>query len=221
MNEAKRLKSFTLAEILITLMVIGVLAIITIPALIQSWEERANISKLIETYSILQQAYKMVENEYGPYKDYTSWPNVGYYSPLGPLISHLRIIKNCESYTQGCSSNDYKYLDGSDPYYSGERGYEKLAIWYKFILINGASINVVLQNSGIQLACNNYYSLGKIDVDVNGAQKKPNIWGKDMFTFCLTEYGIIPTKSEGSCKLYGDRCSGYVIENHNMNYLKK
>lgn len=56
-----RNKAFTLAEVLITLGIIGVVAAITIPNLISNYQKRVVETNLKETYSILQQAMKSAE----------------------------------------------------------------------------------------------------------------------------------------------------------------
>ena len=57
--------AFTLAEVLITLGIIGVVAAMTIPNLIQNNFEKRAISQLRETQSIISQAMRMSEEEYG------------------------------------------------------------------------------------------------------------------------------------------------------------
>ena len=62
----KRVKAgFTLAEVLITLGIIGVVATMTIPNLIQNQQEKATIAKLNRIYSILSQSYLKAVDEYG------------------------------------------------------------------------------------------------------------------------------------------------------------
>ena len=58
-------KGFTLAETLITLGIIGVVAALTIPTLMKKYYEKQTVSRLRETQSILSQAIKMAEDEYG------------------------------------------------------------------------------------------------------------------------------------------------------------
>ena len=50
------IKAFTLAEILITLGVIGIVAAITMPTLIQNHKKKVAVTQLKATYSILSQA---------------------------------------------------------------------------------------------------------------------------------------------------------------------
>ena len=60
-----KLKAFTLAEVLITLGIIGVVAAMTIPTLIQNSFEKKVVSQLKETQSIISQTVRMAEEEYG------------------------------------------------------------------------------------------------------------------------------------------------------------
>ena len=57
--------AFTLAEVLITLGIIGVVAAMTIPTLMQKYYEKQTVAKLKETYSILSQALKSASQEEG------------------------------------------------------------------------------------------------------------------------------------------------------------
>ena len=51
---------FTLAEVLITLGIIGVVAAITMPALIKNYQKHAYVNQLKTTYSILQNGFKQM-----------------------------------------------------------------------------------------------------------------------------------------------------------------
>ena len=67
----KTKKAFTLAEVLITLGIIGIVAEMTMPALIANYQERVIVSQLKKVYSTLSQADKMAEAEYA---DISEWP---------------------------------------------------------------------------------------------------------------------------------------------------
>lgn len=58
-------KGFTLAEVLITLGIIGIVAALTIPTLISKYQERVTITRLKESYSMLAQAYQFAVNKNG------------------------------------------------------------------------------------------------------------------------------------------------------------
>ena len=64
----KSFRAFTLAEVLITLGVIGVVAAITMPMLIQNHQKHVTENRLKKSFSTLNQALKMSEVENGPAK---------------------------------------------------------------------------------------------------------------------------------------------------------
>lgn len=73
---------------------------------------------------------------------------------------------------------------------------------------------------------------GAISIDINGF-KKPNIFGRDMFTFSFTEQGIVPNGAQIKIKnpfpyscnrtkctyAWCEGCAAWVIYNENMDYL--
>lgn len=69
-TRAFKSKGFTLAEVLITLGIIGVVAAITIPTLMQNSQDKEKITALKKTYSTLSQAFSMAKAENG---DPTNW----------------------------------------------------------------------------------------------------------------------------------------------------
>ena len=58
--------AFTLAEVLITLAVIGVVAAMTIPVLIQNYKKRVATVRLKKFVSVMEQAIKLSEIDNGP-----------------------------------------------------------------------------------------------------------------------------------------------------------
>lgn len=67
----KRLFGFTLAEVLITLGIIGVVAAMTIPTLVNNYLKNQTITKLQKVYTTLYQAIKLSENDNGPTNTWT------------------------------------------------------------------------------------------------------------------------------------------------------
>ena len=61
MNKIKKKSGFTLAEVLITLGIIGVVAAITIPILMTNYKKHVIETELKEFYSIMNQALKLSE----------------------------------------------------------------------------------------------------------------------------------------------------------------
>ena len=92
--------AFTLAEVLITLGIIGVVAAITIPTVIQKYQEKVTVTRLKQTYSIFSQAVELAQVDYG---DINFW-NKEVFQDEQELVdlfykritSHLDNVKNCE-----------------------------------------------------------------------------------------------------------------------------
>ena len=88
LQPTKNKRAFTLAEVLITLGIIGVVAAMTIPTLMQKYYEKQTVTKVIEIQSIVSQALKLVEEDYdtpenwglsaGYYDKYPSSPSPVY-----------------------------------------------------------------------------------------------------------------------------------------------
>lgn len=226
---------FTLAEVLITLGIIGVVASLTIPTLMQNADERANVVALKKAYTTLSQAYKLAEQEDGTPD---TWGMTTGNSPAGdaPMLNklkpYLRVDKDCTDGSQGCFPAGVTYVS-LKPSLPGPGLYDdnplaKLKLTDGTLLIAAVSDPSCGINSGSSIALQSV--CGRYWVDINGF-KKPNQWGKDTFQFYLTKYGIIPMGSaqetaytfSGTCKdkdtMPGRGCTAWVIYNDNMDYL--
>ncbi len=69
----RKSSAFTLAEILVTLAVIGIVAVMTIPNLVQSYKKKEVEIKLVKFYSMMNNAIKMAEVDYGPQSTWTDY----------------------------------------------------------------------------------------------------------------------------------------------------
>ena len=208
-----RKSAFTLAEVLITLAIIGVVATMTIPTLISDYKEKATIIKLKGTYSMLANAWALACTNKGDYSGTTSAELYEYLTPF------LKLSKSCNR-EAGCFPNAMiRYLHGGewiniDSY----RNYSKA------ILSNGALIQFYsrkVDNTVIEFR-----------IDTNGFAE-PNTLGKDIFYFEIINNVILPFGQKGTdfrpfethCNLAstvnynGDACAAWVIENNNMDYL--
>ena len=65
-NVGKKLASFTLAEVLITLGIIGIVAALTIPAFVQNTKKEQASARIKKFISVINQALISAEAEYGP-----------------------------------------------------------------------------------------------------------------------------------------------------------
>ena len=74
-HETLKNNGFTLAEVLITLGIIGVVSALTIPSLVQKYNDRVTINKLKKIYSIYCQAYqRAITDNAGYYKEWSEMP---------------------------------------------------------------------------------------------------------------------------------------------------
>ena len=75
--------AFILAEVLITLGIIGIVCAITLPSIVQNYREKQTVAKLKKTYSILSQAMTSAVNENGTLD---TWGLGGGDSPTGAVL---------------------------------------------------------------------------------------------------------------------------------------
>ncbi len=82
-------KGFTLAEVLITLGIIGVVAAMTIPSIIQSYKKKSFSAQLLKTYNTVLNTFRLSEDEHG---DMSGWtiPNLGNLS--NGSITHVKFF---------------------------------------------------------------------------------------------------------------------------------
>lgn len=227
--------AFTLAEVLITLGIIGIVASLTIPTLIQKQQEIIAVTSLKKAHSEMSQAFTLAVQTNGTPDswnitstgDATSEENI--FNALSP---YLKVTKNCKN-GKGCFPPNitYKPLHGSGGSITDDNTDN-----YKFQLADGSSWfiysfsnscnNQVGSTLALQSMCAN------ITIDINGFNS-PNQWGKDIFQFYLTKYGIIPvgTQQETNTDSLpfstrcvasdadGLGCTAWVIYNENMDYL--
>lgn len=171
-------KAFTLAEVLITLGVIGIVAAMTIPALISNYRKQVVVSKLKKVYSDLQQAVKLSEVDNGTcdtwdWEHFDNWYKADsfgqmylykYMKNVGKIKHHLAIGTNGDWYPN--TLNGTKYIRAN-----------VIHTWNDmFLSVSGLGVS------------NSRYSSLLIFIDINGV-KGNNTLGKDVFLFQLNENG--------------------------------
>ena len=206
---------FTLAEVLITLVIIGVVAAMTIPTVINNTKKQEYVSKLKKVYSTLAQATNLIIAEEGPIPVWSDEKGVvhGFYK------KKLVNAKEC-GYNSGCfEQGAYKTLNNNS---SGT--WNNDGSMYKLILSDGVQISFEPFNS----ACDSVgYSSQEenacmfIEADLNGG-KLPNTIGRDVFLFVLRKDGLQPAgiDKEQYCNTsqIGYNCAAKVLKDGAMNY---
>ncbi len=219
---------FTLAEVLITLAIIGVVAALTIPTVIKNYQERQVITQLRKAHSSLSQAFNMAIAQNGSIGTWISSNSLYPEKDLVDILEpYLKITKKCGTKVGCFASNAYKTLTGNEMNSSSvwSPSYDS---WQKLRLADGTSL--LFRNFDINCKYNGV-RCGMVFVDING-DKPPNQWGRDLFSFWYTDNGIVPTgiKSDTACSLAvhcanktsdGICCTGWVIQKDNMDYLRQ
>ena len=204
--------AFTLAEVLITLAIIGVVAAMTIPTLISDYKEKATITKVKTFYSLLSQTIALSEVDNGPTATWT-FSDVNEFANY--ITPYLKITRDCGQ-DSGCISSDvYKRLNGED-----HTSYDTSNRYYKILLTNGMSVWFRIKddptnNDGEDL-------VGTFWLDING-KNAPNQIGVDTFTFtALKDKGVVPDRGD-SCYINdkGFGCAAYILKYENMDYPTK
>lgn len=245
-DEFKLSRAFTLAEVLITLGIIGIVASLTIPSLIANYQKTQYVVGLKKAYSQVNQALLAMTNDYGTPGDlagtglFASGANTETFCK--EFVKYIRVSKDC-----GVSTNGKCWADKTFNYYDGTHldSYANYntqpSTYYKFDSADGMSFNITTYaaNGGGAVDCKTNWSsgatgnlsqvCGQLNVDVNGL-KGPNCLGRDTFFFYLSNgkgavlypAGGVDGGNPYNCDTnnsLGTTCSGKIIEQGwEMNY---
>ena len=161
-----RKTAFTLAEVLVTLGIIGVVSAMTVPTLMQNYQRQSYVTQLHKVYNELSQALLRYQTD----KNAISLKEAGLsgsdaYTEF--QRSYFKVVQDCGATQTPCFASSYKKMSGSSTNFKCKYGCMSLA--------SGAAIG------GYGNGTNGVY---EIVVDVNG-QKGPNIFGRDAFTMYI------------------------------------
>ena len=196
---------FTLAEVLITLTIIGVIAAITIPNLMQKWRKHERITQIKTAHAIIQNAVKMSIAENGPVDSWGATSSCDMAERF--IFPYLKLQYECGG---GINQAGAKYLrDGcfidnnnggswywlNDTLSTGDTGYGADR-FCKAKLQNGMDFGVwwssYTNNATFQ---NSWPGLHRFVFDVNGSQG-PTKMGVDVFAFQLgNKTGVVSAMS--------------------------
>ena len=230
--------AFTLAEVLITLGIIGVVAALTLPSLIQNYHEKQRVTQLKKAYSVMQNAFLMAQEEYG---DVTDWgltitntgekdddgndilDNSGTENVMNILMKYVEKSKIPQNSYIGYVES----IDGRQAFWPWEVSADKY-----FYLKDGTMVTMGWISS---LDCNGDYQGKKIacsDFWIAFPKKSKMKIGVDVFNFIFTKEGFKPnsTTSGAKCNAFeavgsadtnGRGCTAHALYNGNMDYLHK
>ena len=205
-----KLKGFTMAEVLITIGIIGLVAAMTMPTLINNAKNKELEAAFKKQYSLLSQAINHLQAQ-DVCTHSSCIPNgttmLNYFDKI------YKINKRCDDMPEGLpeydkwcfpkNQNDTKYTN-----YNKTSSYLNTASFDdgQFYTMDGALISFEKRSTdGIVI----------ISIDVNGRAKRPNAFGHDLFMFQILDKGpvgvLVPMGTEGT--LYED--------NENVDYCSK
>ncbi len=214
--------AFTLAETLVVMGIIGVVAALTIPNLNQSTGDREKIAKVKKIYSNLEDAFGRATAVYGPIDEWFSNVPAGMdtLTRTGDrLTEFMKVSKNCgREKNKGCLNTTQKNM------FNGGVTNPDDTTMYKFVLADGATVAIS--------------PLDLIYVDIDGANKGATQLGKDVFAFVyyyehdgiidaltvpradnMAQYiGYLTPKSQNEVNSFF--ATGWIIDYGNMDYLK-
>lgn len=161
---------FTLAEVLITLGIIGVVAAMTMPSLISHYRHKALETQFKKAYSVLGQISAMVISEYGECS----------YSQTEDIKAFIlsKLIKGDQT----------KASDKYDEFFTYTKNTASAGIHFNCLdNVSWTGSNSIATVDGVQFAlCSHNSGMGTIlAVDTNGAGRRPNAFGHDIFFFHL------------------------------------
>ena len=226
---SRKRTAFTLAEVLITLGIIGIVAALTLPTLTSRYQEKVFITRLEKTYSILVSAYKLAVEENGSSTGWgLSFDEDGATLLAEKMKPYLNVTKDCGiDKKQMCLPDRYYDYKGQFLNYAGTQANSA----YVVALADGTVLQFRGQDSSHAL-----FPDGFIYVDLNG-KKRPNRYGVDVFGFDIYDDTLSPmgqlhskrntygwsyckSATEESILAYGWACTAWVLVNKNMDYIR-
>ena len=233
----KKRKAFTLAEVLITLAIIGVVAAVTIPTLVQKYKEQVTVTKVKKAYAVLTNAMQMaiIENGTldtwgfdGTYEDEegnTQISQEGSAKFARIFSKYLNKSTICEGDVDCIGGYDQKLMNGDD------------------YTIEAQGASAIILNDGTGVAFTPWYNGAVCENRANACGSitiytdlgKTAQYGVNTFTFYAYKDRIVPfgyrgqtgaNSFEEKCKYNGGNfenglaCTGWVIEIGNMEYLR-
>lgn len=191
-------KGFTLAEVLITLGIIGVVAALTIPALISDSQKQQEVTALKKAYSEIQNALKMymLNNScdtlsctgvFNGTAGGTTWD-----ANMDTAIrSVFKVVESCDSNDSSKCSKNVNYLGATASWSTFFNfGYMfKTADGFLFQILD-SDAGSCTYNSGAGSGVKMKNACAYIIVDTNGDQK-PDRFGRDVFWFWIGNDGFL------------------------------
>ena len=209
----KRRFAFTLAEVLVTLGIIGVVAVLTVPNVISSYQKKVYVARLQKAYNQLQQVFDlaMADDEVEYLADTELMQSINgdrigasedqsaFSSKLGEYMK-IQKVCNPREYSEGCHTISYTDFNGDydNPLSGRLQIFTKDGMIYYFSSflpkyprsLSKEECEESMADGGSVCSYYTNPSSAGLEVDVNGI-KGPNRYGRDMFRFLLDNKGQV------------------------------
>lgn len=208
-------KAFTLAEVLITLGIIGVVAALTIPSIISHYNKVVMSARNKKFVSSINQAILRSTADNGPPHEWARY--ITYHDPEALydwfdeyIMQYMRVLKNCRENPVKCIA-EYSYCETADNCRTAS-GIGNVNVLYVFndgsmiIALTGGNLDEEGITKGLTL---------HIRFDANG-YAKPNVYGRDIFSYRFT---VDKTKFYLTCDTHKNLTGGSVSTNNSRTYL--
>ena len=219
--------AFTLAETLIVIGIIGVVAALTLPNLNHATGDKEKVTKVKKIYSALTDAVDRAQVIYGSTdtwcKDIINDAGSCTKRFAKRVTEFMKVSKDC-GFNAGCFSTA-QYLNSS-----GSKIAENLL---DFMQKDGGTQYMVMLSDNVSLGFHSVYGTDycyNIKVDIDGPNKGKNQEGNDIFGFSInrTESNYkntlvpdsFPQRWSGDLVGKFEYVTAWVIENGNLDYLK-
>lgn len=218
-----RHKAFTLAEVLITLGIIGVVAALTMPSLMANYRKLQTVTQLKKSVATLQNGFREIMAE----KECDNWACTDLYGADNDAANErirtamkkkFKIMKYCAN-DVSCHNAPINQRDGQGSQYT-----LLLLGDHNFILPDGVSVAFETSSAHREAECTEGAFCGYVIIDINGV-KPPNILGDDVFMYFLGYKGYLYANGsdvsnqvlernidpEVDCLSTGDSCSEKIL----------
>lgn len=239
---------FTIAESIITMAIIGVVAALTIPPLTTNYRKQAYTCTLSAAVSNFEKAMStlILKEDVDDLLDTQAWKNAElslsststkekinkFTTDIGKTLKISTVKTNLLQYKPLSAPNSNPNLSyGSPVRFTTKNGYE-----YQIFISNISKIGVYeSEQEMIDDGCSYFNKAGEVGIDVNG-EKGPNIVGRDYFRFELSNNGhLYPFGGNDYCAhndveytdvtekcvtdLDGSYCAAHLMQNgYKMDY---
>lgn len=222
--------AMTLAEVLITLGIIGVVAALTIPTLINNIQEKSYLTSFQKVYTNLSQAYIQAAQENGNARGWSLEDSYNYMKPFFKLTKDCGFSTPCQRPSEVKDINGVGQAGAFPDYHLILADGSIIYFWYIQVTDKGGS--AFLNN-----LFDNFTNSVVLVVDTNGL-KEPNKLGYDIFFLTLATkqnapivLGGVPswnfltpqicTKGEVPAWYSGGSCAFWIYRHGNMDYLHR